>query len=477
MKLHQIALASAALALSSSAFASLNSEFGVNNANLIYISGASALSGSLQAAITPLCTGGTANIRALTVDGATSNGRVIVCTSSPAGVAAGTLPVNGPFAVIKRDINGSFDGVGPVISGTPFAEVGKGFADAATCTAANCVSTDNTTAPDAGLTDVETAIWRGLNQTNTLSQPVPESVGITSVGGFAGQGFGLMVSEALYTALQNQQKADGRLATTCSGFTAGPCQPSISKAEYAAIAQDGVFSYVFNAALTGSTDKPINLCRRVETSGTQATSNIQFLNNACANTATSGGVRSPKKVDFVNSTTAVAFSSAAGDNVTGNWDDNGGAFGVFEGSGTGDARNCVIRRNSGKNPNDVADTLGNFAIGWISLENAPASGWKYVKLDGTSPNATKAGVADGKQRQNAIDGLYDAVFELELLYPTANPKAAFFGALKDAIANPNVLDTRGIYVTPGAYTNAGYPLQVSKGTRGGNSCAPVSLSE
>jgi hypothetical protein len=477
MNLRHIALASAVVA-AAPAFAatgSLNALYGVTAARTVYMSGASALSGSLAAAVGSLCTGGSTNIKSLSIGGSTSDGRVIVCTTSGAGAAAG---FTGPFAVVKRDTNGSFDGVGPVIAGTALTK----WANVNNCdsTALTCVL-DSTTAivPHGGLSDVETDLWRGLNLTGALSQAVPTPSGITLEKGFAAQGFGVMVSEELYKAMQTVQKADGRIASTCTvgDFTTGACQPTISKAEYGTIVRGDNFAYASSVSLTG-TSNPINICRRVETSGTQATSNAHFLANACANANPTKGFVAPKAVDLVNSSTAVAWSSSAGNAVTGNYDDFGGFVGLFEGSGTGDAKNCVKRRNSGNNPNNVADAaLGKFAIGWVSLENAPEAGWKYVKLDNVSPNFLPNGSADANRRANVARGQYEAMFEFEMLYPTSSSFAGFFGALKGAFSDPTVLNTAGIVVAPGAFTNAANPDHVAKGTRGGNSCAPQSMVE
>ncbi|MBL0943569.1 MAG: hypothetical protein IBJ04_04520 [Hydrogenophaga sp.] len=483
MKLKHIA-AIASLAAAAPAFAatgSLQALYNVTAARTVYISGASALTGSLASAVGALCQGGVANVRTLSVGGSTSDGRVFVCTTSSAGPAAGVF--NAPFAVVKRDTNGSFDGVGPVINGsalTTWANVGN-------CddVALNCAR-DTTTAivPNGGLSDVETAIWRGLSNTGALSQPVPVPTGITLETGFAGQGFGIMVSEELYKAMQTQQKAAGRLPSTCTvgDFTAGACQPSISKAEYTAVVRGDAFNYAFNATLTGTND-PINLCRRVETSGTQAASNAYFLNNPCGNGNPTFGAIPPKAVDFSGGTAVSWTNGVPGATVSGNYDDFGGQFGLFEGSGTGDARNCVIRRNSGNNPNNVADGLGKYAIGFISLENAPAAGWKLIKLDGVSPNAyesTAAGgwTVDNDQRRTVVQGRYDLAPEFELLYPTNSPFAGFFSALKTAFSTPSVLNTRGIFISPaGANTYTAFPTQVAKGTRAGNFCAPQSLTE
>ncbi|MDP2025343.1 hypothetical protein [Sulfuriferula sp.] len=495
MKLNQIALAVAALA-AAPAFAatgSLQALYGVTPANTVYVSGASALSGSFANVVGANCFNGSTNVKSLTIGGSTSDGRVTVCTTKSTDGQ-----FSGPFAVVKRDTNGSFDGVGPVIDQSGLTK----WADVNNCdsTTLNC-ALDSTTVrvPHAGLTDVDTNVWVGMANTGALSIPVtnPATTGTVLNGGFAGQGFGVMVSESLYNAMMAKQVAEGRLPVSAGSascvagnFTPGACQPSISKEEYAAIVDGGNFAYVANGALSGDTNV-INLCRRVETSGTQASSNVYFLNNSCGNASPTGGFKPPKTVDLANSPTAVAFNTSSGNAVTGNYDDFGGAFGLFEGSGTGDARNCVIRRNSGKNPNNVADALGTYAAGWISLENAPAAGWKLVKLDGVSPNAVQVKataatdtdgnvdgwMADTNQRTNVVKGYYDAAPELEMLWPSTTPYGTFLTSLKNTFANPALVSLRGVFQANGVFTHAGNETKVHKGTRNGNFCAPQALAE
>lgn len=510
MKLSQIALAVASLSAvpAFAAVGSLTALYGVPAANIVYVSGASALSGSFANVVGANCFNGSANVKSLTISttpstastGSTSDGRVTVCTTKSTDGR-----FTAPFAVVKRDTNGSFDGVGPVIDQSTLTK----WADVANCdsTTLQC-GLDSTTAikPHAGLTDVDTNVWVGMHNTGALSIPVtdPATTGTVLNGGFAGQGFGVMVSESLYAAMAAKQVAEGRLPATAgsvagvpvacgtaTNFTPGACQPSISKEEYAAIVDGGNFAYVANGALSGDAGV-INLCRRVETSGTQASSNVYFLNNSCGNASPTKGFKPPKTVDFSGGgVNPVAFNSSTGHAVTGNYDDFGGAFGLFEGSGTGDARNCVIRRNAGKNPNNVADTLGTYAAGWISLENAPAAGWKLVKLDGVSPNAVQVKataatdtdgnidgwMADANQRTNVVKGYYDAAPELEMLWPSATPYSTFLTSLKNTFANPALVSLKGVFQANGTFTHAANPTQVHKGTRNGNFCAPQALAE
>ncbi len=499
MKLSQITVAVASLAVvpAFAAVGSLTALYGVAPANTVYVSGASALSGSFANVIAANCTGGAANVKSLTINGSTSDGRVTVCTTSSTDGQFGA-----PFAVVKRDTGGSFEGVGPVIDQSGLQK----WADVSNCNdvSLQCgLDTTTVRVPQAGLSDVDSNVWVGMANTGALSIPVPTPTSTVLSGGFAGQGFGVMVSDSLYNAMMAKQVAEGRLPASAGGvacvagnLTPGACQPSISKEEYTAVVSDGLFTYVAPAAvgatsnpLTGSLDT-INLCRRVETSGTQASSNVYFLNNSCGNATPTKGFKPPKTVDFSGGgVNPVTFSSGAGDAVTGNYDDFGGAFGLFEGSGTGDMRNCVSRRNSGKNPNNVVDTLGTYAIGWISLENAPAAGRQYLKLDGVSPNAVQValandtdGVVDGwmadtDQRRNVVKGYYDAAPELEMLWPANTTIGTFLTSLKNTFANPAAVNTRGIFQANGVFTHAGNETQVHKGTRNGNFCSPQALAE
>ena len=497
MKLTHIALAVAALGVAS-AHAHTGSTphvhslpgltaAGIPAANQIFISGASALSASAAAVAGSLCN--TAGGGVLTTSSCGSSGVTVRCTSGNA--TSGFSGV--PFAVVKRDTDGSFAGVGNVISETPIT----GWCD---------TTGNNTTLlipPNAGLTDVDTNVWRGSANTGALSIPVPPPSsnpdGVTQTGGFAGQGFGIMVSDNMYLAMQAVQVADGRLPAGCAGLTPGQCQPSISKEEYTAIVDGGNFAYINSTALTG-TANTINLCRRVETSGTQAASNVYFLNNSCAAANPTFGFKPPKKVVFpIDGGAGVVVASGG---VSGNYEEFGGAFSIFEGSGTGDTRNCISRRNLGQDPNGTVDTdgFGTYAIGVVSLENPLATGRQYVKLDGISPNAIQVvlnsaadiaggGAADGwaqdpTNRINTVRGLYDFAPELEMLWSNdavLNPPANFvtaFGRIRAAFSDPALVSLNGVFqANTGPGTHAANPTRVHKGTRNGNFCTPQVLAE
>jgi hypothetical protein len=267
----------------------------------------------------------------------------------------------------------------------------------------------------------------------------------TLEGGKTGlQGFGVAVNPALYAALQAQNTAEGKAL----GFGG---QPSIRRADYASLVSiEGNIKTAADLLNDPADTTPIVVCRRADTSGTQASSNIFFLNNV-SGLAGYGGALNPEK-DPVGDVTYVL------------------------GSGTGDAINCL---NS---------TAGGYRIGVVSLENVqPASAWKFVAIDGASPNATydvatSAIVADPKQRQQMAKGDYTFAFETSV----ANRKSAsatvkaLRAALVSQMADSTKSDLAGFaYQDIGFFGWAAYDSTVSpankqaRGNRNANNSQPM----
>lgn len=426
-------------------------------------------------------------------------GVTVRCTSGTydSGFHAAYPPYQGgPFAIIKRDTDGSFAGMGNVINQTPIT----GWCDTTGINGTHAI------APDAALIDVNIEVWIGMNNTGALSIPVPDVWGTLQDKVFAGQGFGIMVSDNLYQAMQNVQADDGRLPANCdsdtnndgafdvTNLTPGQCQPSISKAEYAAIVDSDNFAYTNSPALTGTTN-PVNLCRRVETSGTQVASNAYFLNNSCGNANPTSGFKQPKRVAFpFEGGNGVVVASGG---VSGNYEEFPGAFSIFEGMRTGDIHNCISRRNLGQDPDGTADaSLGKYAIGVVSLTNPLATGRQYVKLDGVSPNAYQVPVGsaadiasggtadgwaqDGTNRITTVKGYYDFASEFEMLSVNDLRLYSPLRKIRDTFANPQVMRENGVFQANNAgsiFTHADNPTKVHKGTRYSNFCAPQTLHE
>ena len=499
MKLTQIALALAAIS-AAPAFAVDISAGGIP---VVYISGASALSGTVGSVVASLCNPATPPIKY--IDGLPSDGKQAAAYLCKNALATSGFPANTKYIVVKRDADGSLAGVGPVLfpgstaTDPSTSAGGLNFLDVKNCIEPISPSLVGTCTyilpgaltgrfpPDAGLSDVETTIWQARGQVGTTPPP------FTAPPSFAAQGFGIAVTEELYKALKTKQFAEGKLpgcaADIPTDFAAGACQPSISRDQYTSIAsQTGGYhtdwSPILGAAFTVGPNKAVNLCRRVSTSGTQAASDIYFLSNPCAKANPTFGLLGP-------ATSAI--------------DSNPGLFHVQENSSTGNVKNCLNFHNNGfnntstvsyTNPNGFLSNdeaaEGKFAIGVISLENLPAAGtgpiasgpgsaaaagdkWKFVKLSNVSPNLE----VSGKQRQTAIDGDYDFAFEFQALWLNSldSARTTFMNAFVAQLSDPINVDLRGIYVVPGTFTNALNPNHVGKGTRLGNSCQPFQLFE
>lgn len=340
------------------------------------------------------------------------------------------------------------------------------YKSCATTTASNSVR------PDGGFSDVEDDLWPSLNQGTNF---VHKSANVSQL-------FGVAATEELYKAMQDAQKADGRMDLACAtgNFTPGPCQPTISSAEYRTLIAEGASAYqldwerMIGAAGTGKT---VRVCRRVDTSGTQASSDTYFLENPCRRW-------SPQVGQLIPNTSATAETSAL---------DNGLLYDVVENSGTGDVKACLTNSNNlvsktgssnGAAGDYVSDATTTFAVGVMSMENIPGATdkFKFLKLDNVSPNL------DVKQRAAGAKGQYGFVMEMAYwAVPTSgvgsgskastfNPvvnTAPFFDELAKDMANPAVLDLAGLFVSPLSATPDGD--KVGYGSKNGRNCAPQSL--
>lgn len=426
MKLHQIAFAVAALA-AGSANAAITPTF------TIYMDGATAIGNSVTDVAKAMCKDA-ASTQAYQ-GGPGNKIKGVYCSdvnTINSGLAAGTK-----LWVVKNNVDGSLEAFDRAILRNAQTVVldeatcpTPTFSGTLTCTGTKLVNAHG------GFSDVEGDIWKARGQFN------PGTVAYTTKAGFAGQGFGIAVNDALYQAMQAAQ-----------GLTVGATdvanQPNMTKQQFTSIlsgtgAYHTDWSPIVGAAGAG---KAVNLCRRVPVSGTQAGMEVFFLNSPCASADPTFG--------------AQAVATAA--------DSIPGAFVVTENAGTGDVKICL----------NSAETATDFAVGIMSLENARGASdkWRFVKLDGVSPTP------DASQRQTVIDGQYNYAFESVYVYRNDNTTAQknfmnkFISLMGDpAKVNPLV----GIFTVPGSTASATYtnfPTRVHKGTTGGNSCAPFALTE
>lgn len=365
-------------------------------------------------------------------------------TSNIEGLAAVGQCANGAAELVSIDLSGLAN---------PGVGVYRGCATTTqTFTAGQSLRANVFAAPDrpeGGFSDTEYVI-------NKLNLDV--TTDISAIGGEVptniGQAFGVGLSYPLYFQLQQNDIASGKIAATCDDtpFTSvspnltGACQPNLAASTYTAIANVDNIAYVdgtlFGAIATPpGTSHKIQLERRAITSGTQSASNLRFLNKPCAIGAAQGALN-PARV--ANSTTKVD---------------------VAENSSTGGVKTGLTN----------ATNAGEFGLGVVSMENVPVSGtdkWAFAKLDGVSPNFTATGVADAKQRANAIDGTYTMWYELvAFTATTAFPEGQeLIAAVNTSLGNPGITDLTGLFITPVAGVSGS---NVGKTARAGNSCQPA----
>lgn len=513
MKLNQIALAAAVLAGAPAAFALTPAQVDSNTVRL-WLSGASAPTASVYKGVLTLCQGmkykdaaGVIHTNPGTIDahlylesttanalpGGAGDRMAYTCTVGTDDGRAGSL--EGRKVVVFHTVEGgSFNYVAPHITiagesnpnlpgNLKRTENVEGLAAAGKCAngAAQSVSVDisgqsNTVGVYRGCSTVTQTFSAGqaLRASVTAAPDRPEggfsdteyvinklnldiATDITSIGGEVptniGQAFGVAVSFPLYYQLQKNDIAAGKIAATCDDapFSAtspnltGACQPNMAASTYTAIANidniGAVDGTLFGAAaIPPGTSGKIQLERRVPTSGTQSASNLRFLNKPCA-TGIAQGALNPARA--ANSTARVD---------------------VAENSSTGGVKSGLT----------AASTAGEFGLGFVSMENIPGASdkWAFVKLDGVSPNFDANGVADAKQRLNAMEGTYSAWYELvAFTAATAFTEGQeLIAAVNGSLGNPGITDLAGLFITPVAGVTGS---NVGKTARAGNSCQPA----
>lgn len=239
------------------------------------------------------------------------------------------------------------------------------------------------------------------------------------------QGFGVAVNTTAYAKLQDQNIAEGSLPGSCAGSSAAACQPSIRRADYASlVSQEGFIKTAADLFADASLPTTaITVCRRTDTSGTQASSNLFFLNNV-SGLAGYRGALNPESVANGDVSYSLLSSSA-------------------------DVPTCL-------------NNASGYRLGVLSLENIPggSDSWRFIKIDGVSPNYTwdKAGAGalalDAKQRQQFAKGSYTFAFESVIAKRksvTSGVVKAFYDALGTAIADSTQSDLVGF-----AYQDIGF---------------------
>ncbi|WP_408597696.1 hypothetical protein [Limnohabitans sp.] len=256
------------------------------------------------------------------------------------------------------------------------------------------------------------------------------------------QGFQVAVNANLYNALVTRDIAEGRLASACAGVTSAACQPTIFSAEMTSLMM-GKRPAGWNAAT------PVTLQRRVDSSGTQAASQIFFATTP-----------NPALVK-----TQSAFASVLGATLS----DAGTVAGPDSGV------NIVVNSSSDNVAAKIPlDTTG-YSVGVLSSDKGAyttaSKNILSVKIDGFSPNVyDNSGVvtSDSSAKATLAKG-YPFQFEFGAIIPTAAnkaPQAAVAAMFKEAL----ILKTNNVKGVVYNGTDAGQ----SAYSRGGNNFAPLS---
>lgn len=275
------------------------------------------------------------------------------------------------------------------------------------------------------------------------------------------QSFGVAVSPALYAELQTAQGL-GSTATAAD-------QPSITRASYASLVSKGGkianLQDFLNANKTVSSYTPpsggLVLARRDDLSGTQAVSNMYFVNGQCGGNGNEGVAKSTDA--NVAKAGGLLGGLAIRQDVT---DDVSGVLDVQANATSGDVRTAL-------------NVSGAYAIGVLGTGSGGAQGTAghFVKIDGVSPNANGSNFRNATAtRAQIANGAYDFAYTLYGMYVTKTindsknaDKKALVTAMLNGFKDSNLTDLSGIAYLDGAVA----AKQASFSRANGNNCSPI----
>lgn len=374
-----------------------------------------------------------------------ANHRAYACTLAK---KVGNYAIGTTVFVNKREAGGSIYGVNPVATASAQnamqvkngACVATGLTPSVTTAAYTC-GTVALEVPTAGISDVEPDQFGKkvtvngnanvfLNLPTTLQDDgvtpwtalTPTQIAALDTAAINQTIFGVAVNLNLRNALQ---QAQGLVV----GSDAAVDQPSMPRAFYTAAISGFVKGGSANATwrtltgIAGDEAKQVNICRRANGSGTQASSNLFFLQAATIPTDVNG-MLAP-----LTAQGAVAAN---------------GTLAVVENTSTGAVETCLTSPALG--------TTG-YAMGIISLERDPGTkAYRFVKLDGAAPLKSLA-------RVGAYPYVYAATMQWLKTGGPDTDQRAFLAAFRTQAGSPAVIDTlpdaatkNGVMANPRSYT-------------------------
>lgn len=270
------------------------------------------------------------------------------------------------------------------------------------------------------------------------------------------QSFGVAVSPALYSALQARQ---GLVV----GDQTAANQPSIKSADYASLVSvggkvDSVAALVGDSALTGE----LVLARRDDLSGTQAASNMFFVNGQC------GGNDKALVDKSIDKAVAKAGGLLGGLAIRSTTDSIPGQLTVQANVTSGDVRTAL--------------NAGGYAIGVVGTGSGGAQGaaGQLVKIDGISPNFDGTNFRNATATRAVIaNGSYPFAYTLYGMYVTKTvndaknaDKKALVNAMLSGFADSNLSNLSGFAYLDGSVTGQA-AKQAAYTRQNGNNCSPI----
>lgn len=345
----------------------------------LFIGGASAQDKTLNEVVASLCNAGTLDTFSDSSTFPGSNYTAWSCTMSSANVPG--FPAGGLNVLVhKRSRGGSAFGAAPVEAKDSVARMAVNGTCVATATPGRwtCPNTVNAVL-DAGITDVEPAMFKGVNLLVPgiggvfagdpgTSPMTPAQLNRLDKSPTAALTFGPVVTTNLRNALQAAQ-----------GLTVGSDDeaqmPSLSRTQIASLYAGTIADWsefkVGNAStpltaasgVTAPTTTRVFVCRRTAGSGTQAVMNQAFLNQPCSESVVPKVDNTPASATNGSGTAATFVSLIGVSGAAVHWNES-----------SGNADTCLANING----------QSRWAIGLQSLEKTNAN-YRFIKVDGVSP--------------------------------------------------------------------------------------------
>jgi hypothetical protein len=414
--------------------------------------------------------------------------RVIISKNTVAGSFTGVREVRNSTVLTKppSPLNLAASVCG---AGGPATEFGIAI------TSFTCTGNAGTQAPDGGFSDVEPPIFNSLF-TVTPTSPAPFGPswqnGLASVSSFS-QAFGFPVNDKTYQVLQIAQGKNLLPGCALPNYTEA-CAPNLSIADARGMfsgsltSWDGIdanrstfTSAIATAAGAAGLDLAVKVCRRGDTSGTQASFRAIIQGAPCLGSSALPFFDSTQdncsSNNAATTTTTINNGGYIGDgtypNVT--VDQCRGSYTQVLNSGASNVDTCLTK----------ADDLNEMAVGVLGLDRisgdvGSGSGddpdgatdkWHFVKFNDVYPSLA-----------NIVNSKYEFMAEATFNRRSAGNGAAYSTQKVSLMDKIQASSADPLNPLPGVFSlgSKGFiwdgVLPVMKSERGGNTCNPLSTT-